>query len=80
VIQTQLKLRVKRKQEAILSTCLLILTRVWNWAIRKIELVAKDMRYYKKQQRATTNFDRCFTANTLQAVGSLSKWTANIPP
>ena len=50
MIQTQLKLRVKRKQEVILYTWLLILTRIWNWAIRKIELDAKDKRYYKKQQ------------------------------
>jgi transposase len=50
MIQTQLKLRVRRKQEVILSTWLLILTRVWNWAIRKIELDAKDKRYDKKQQ------------------------------
>ncbi len=50
MIQVQLKLRIKPKQEAILSEWLLILTRVWNWAIRKIELDGKDGIYYTKQK------------------------------
>ena len=50
MIQTQVKLRIKPKQEAILCGWLLILRGVWNWAIRKIELDAKDGIYYKKQK------------------------------
>ncbi len=50
MIQTQIKLRVKSKQEAVLSEWLLILTRVWNWAIRKIELDAKDSIFYSKKE------------------------------
>jgi putative transposase len=50
MIQTQVKLRVKQKHEVALNEWLMILTRVWNWAIRKIELDAKDEIYYTKQQ------------------------------
>ena len=50
MIQAQVKLRIKPKQEAILMAWLLMLKGVWNWAIRKIELDAKDGVYYKKQQ------------------------------
>ena len=50
MIQTQIKLRVKPKKEVILNEWLLILTRVWNWAIRKIELDGKDGIYYTKKQ------------------------------
>ncbi|MGA8165435.1 MAG: hypothetical protein WB791_10540 [Waddliaceae bacterium] len=50
MIQTQIKLRVKLKQEAVLSEWLLILTRVWNWAIRKIKLDAKDCIFYRKKE------------------------------
>jgi putative transposase len=46
VIQRQLKLRLNRRQEAQLDTWLWHLTGVWNWAIRKIELDAKDGIYY----------------------------------
>lgn len=49
MIQTQVKLRIKPKQEALLRQWLLMLKCVWNWAIRKIELDAKDGIYYKKQ-------------------------------
>lgn len=50
MIQVQLKLRVKPKQEPILSEWLLVLTRVWNWAIRKIELDSKDGIFYSKKE------------------------------
>jgi len=50
MIQVQLKLRVKPKQDAILNEWLLILTRVWNWAIRKIELDGKDGTHYTKKE------------------------------
>lgn len=49
MIQVQLKLRIKRKQEVILNEWLLVLTRVWNWSIRKIELDGKDGIYYTKK-------------------------------
>jgi len=48
MIQTQIKLRIKPKQEKTFQEWLLILRGVWNWAIRKIELDAKDGIYYKK--------------------------------
>jgi putative transposase len=50
MIQVQVKLRIKPKQEVILTEWLLMLKRVWNWAIRKIELDARDGVYHKKQQ------------------------------
>jgi len=50
MIQTQLKIRLKPKQEAQLQEGLLVLTRVWNWAIRKIELDGKDGIYYSKKE------------------------------
>jgi putative transposase len=46
MIQRQLKLRLKPRHEAQLDTWLWHLTGVWNWAIRKIELDAKDGIYY----------------------------------
>ena len=50
MIQVQLKLRIKPKQEVILKQWLLLLTRVWNWAIRKIELDGQDRLYYSKKK------------------------------
>ena len=50
MIQVQLKLRIKPKQKVILNEWLLVLTRVWNWAIRKIELDGKDGIYYSKKE------------------------------
>jgi len=50
MIQAQIKLRVKNRQELILNEWLLVLTRVWNWAIRKIELDAKDGIFYTKKE------------------------------
>ena len=46
MIQTQLKLRLNTKQDAILTGWLWNLTGVWNWAVRKIELDAKDKIFY----------------------------------
>ena len=46
MIQRQLKLRLTRKQEATLVEWLPVLTSVWNWSIRKIELDAKGGIYY----------------------------------
>jgi putative transposase len=46
MIQAQIKLRLKVKQEVVLQEWLWNLTSVWNWAIRKIELDAKDDIYY----------------------------------
>lgn len=49
MIQAQLKLRITEAQEATLDVWLFILTGVWNWAIRKIELDAQGGVYYTKQ-------------------------------
>lgn len=46
MIQRQLKLRLTSKQESQLSEWLWHLTGVWNWAIRKLELDARDRVYY----------------------------------
>lgn len=49
MIQTQLKLRLTKAQEATLTEWLFVLTGVWNWSIRKIELDAQGGVYYTKQ-------------------------------
>jgi len=46
MIQYQIKLRLKTKQEEQLNDWLWSLTGVWNWAVRKIEQDAKDGIYY----------------------------------
>lgn len=46
MIQRQLKLRLKPKHVQQLDTWLWHLTGVWNWAVRKLELDAKDGIYY----------------------------------
>jgi transposase len=46
VIQRQLKLRLTATQERQLTDWLWHLTGVWNWAIRKLELDARDGIYY----------------------------------
>jgi transposase len=46
MIQAQFKLRLNKKQEALLVGWLCNLTGVWNWAVRKIELNAKDKIYF----------------------------------
>ena len=48
MIQRQLKLKLVNSQEAELERWLYHLTSVWNWAIRKIELDAKDGIYYSR--------------------------------
>jgi len=45
-VQCQLKLRLTKAQERELETWIYHLTSVWNWAIRKIELNAKDRVYF----------------------------------
>lgn len=46
MVQYQLKLRLTTKQESTLNEWLFILTSVWNWAVRKIELDAHDHIYH----------------------------------
>ncbi|MGD0586870.1 MAG: transposase [Oryzomonas sp.] len=46
MIQRQLKLRLTKRQEIKLVEWLPMLTSIWNWAIRKIELDAKAGIYY----------------------------------
>lgn len=46
MIQYQLKLRLNSKREKQLDDYLWMLTGVWNFAVRKIELAAKDGIYY----------------------------------
>jgi hypothetical protein len=53
MIQAQLKLRPNRKQEAVLTGWLWNLTGVWNWAVRKIALDAKDKIYYSAKDSRT---------------------------
>lgn len=48
MIVRELKLKLTKKQESILNEWLWILTGVWNWAVRKIELDAKDGIYYSQ--------------------------------
>jgi transposase len=50
MIQHQIKLKLSRTQEEILESWLLCLSKVWNWAIRKIELDAQDGIFHKKQE------------------------------
>lgn len=42
MIQCQIKLKLTKAQEVTLGNWLFCLTGVWNWAVRKIELDAKD--------------------------------------
>jgi putative transposase len=49
-VQCQLKLRLTKAQERELETWLYHLTSVWNWAIRKIELNAKDKIYFSRME------------------------------
>lgn len=49
MIQTQLKLRLNPAQTPILTEWLWALTGVWNWAVRKIELDARDGVYHSPQ-------------------------------
>jgi len=49
MIQTQIKLRLNSKQNAMLTAWLWHLAGVWNWGLRKIELDAKDGIYYSQK-------------------------------
>lgn len=46
MLQRQLKLQLTKRQERDLERWIYHLTSVWNWAIRKIELDARDGIYY----------------------------------
>lgn len=46
MIQRQLKLKLSKYQENKLNQWLLHLTSIWNWAVRKIELNAKNNIYF----------------------------------
>ncbi|MBI1768227.1 MAG: transposase [Bacteroidetes bacterium] len=46
MIQAELKLKLKKSQEALLTGWLWNLTGVWNWAIKRIEVDAKDKIYH----------------------------------
>lgn len=46
MIQRQLKLRLNKNQESVLITWINNLTGVWNFAVRKIELDAKNNIYH----------------------------------
>jgi len=48
MIQVQLKIRLKTKQEALLESWLPILTSIWNWAIKKIERDSANGIFYTK--------------------------------
>ncbi|HTS57355.1 MAG TPA: RNA-guided endonuclease TnpB family protein [Terriglobales bacterium] len=50
MVQYQLKLRVSKTQEKTVESWLPILGSVWNFAIRKMELNAKDRIYFSKQE------------------------------
>ncbi|HLX53458.1 MAG TPA: RNA-guided endonuclease TnpB family protein [Aquella sp.] len=49
MINYQLKLKLTKYQEQQLESWLPILTSIWNWTIRKIELDAKDNIYYNSK-------------------------------
>jgi putative transposase len=49
MIQHQLKLRLTKAQEQKLETWLFHLTAVWNFAVRKIELNARDRIYFSEK-------------------------------
>jgi hypothetical protein len=49
VVQYQIKLRLTSAQEKDLTSWLPILTSVWNWAVRKIELDAQDHIYHSSR-------------------------------
>ena len=50
MVQYQLKLRMTKAQAAECARWLYHLAAVWNWAIRKVELNAKDKIYFSKTE------------------------------
>lgn len=50
MVQYQLKLRMTKAQEAECERWLVHLASIWNWAIRKIELNAKDHIYFSSME------------------------------
>lgn len=81
MIQAQLKLRLNKTQEAKLNDWLWILTGVWNWAIRKIELDARDKIYHNKREFQNLLANHCekldIPSHTLQGILSRAhlSWT-----
>jgi transposase len=50
MIQRQLKLKLTKEQKATLNSWLRILGKIWNFAVRKIELNAKNKVYFSKHK------------------------------
>lgn len=81
VIQRQLKLKLTKAQERELERWLYHLTSVWNWAIRKIELDARDGIYYSRRnfKNLLANHGRklAIPSHTLQGVltGAHDAWS-----
>ena len=50
MVQYQLKLRMAKAQQAECARWLYHLAAVWNWAVRKVELNAKDKIYFSKKE------------------------------
>ena len=50
MIQYQIKLKLTQKQHVLLGEWLWVLTGVWNWAVRKIELDAHDHVYHSVRE------------------------------
>jgi putative transposase len=76
MIQRQLKLRLTKRQEATLLDWLPVLTSIWNWAIRKIELDSQGGIYYPPQQfqnlLAGTSKKLGIPSHTIQGMLSLA--------
>jgi len=72
MIVRQLKLKLTKKQETTLDMWLWHLTGVWNWAIKKIELDARDRVYHSQkdfQNLLSNHSDRLdIPSHTLQGV------------
>lgn len=81
MIQRQLKLRLSNKQEAILIKWLPILTSIWNWSIRKVEMDAQGGIYYTPKRfnnlLAGTSRTLGIPSHTIQGMLSLAhqSWT-----
>src|ERR1017187_8902451 len=76
MIQRQLKLRLSIKQETMLIEWLPMLTSIWNWGLRKIELDAKGGIYYAPKEfhnlLAGTSKTLGIPSHTIQGMLSLA--------